>query len=136
MFSKKTLVYLAGGYWSNTTHDSANQNGGYWSISRVDSTWKWYILFNSYRLEFNTSQLYAGMTVRAIPIPNTSKSIFLQAGGCWNDNSHDWIKKNGYYWTTKYDPSTRWVQTLFLNSTNLIITIQAIFTGFSIRPVR
>ena len=65
-----------------------------------------------------------------------SEKINLPAGACWNDNSHDWIKKNGYYWTTKYDPSSRWVQTLFLNSTNLIITIQAIFTGFSIRPVR
>ena len=71
---------------------------------------------------------------------DSSKSIFLPAGGYWNETSYNWTKTDGLYWTT----ATRTygdilAKTLHFNSTNIYISQDGTYRGCgvlirSIRP--
>ena len=67
---------------------------------------------------------------------DTSKYIFLQAGGYWNNANHYSDKSSGYYLTTKWS-DVKMVDSLYFKSTIIAIStnVTGIYCGLSVRAI-
>lgn len=65
---------------------------------------------------------------------DSSKYIFLSAGGEWDDEKSGYVGSEGYYWSTiRWDSSLKWL--LFFGSSKLSMGGNRRWYGYSIRPV-
>ena len=68
---------------------------------------------------------------------DSSKYIFLPAGGLWNNTTHNYAGSSGSYWSTdRYNSTTAWYLSFTSNNVYTGNDNDYRYCGFSVHPVQ